>query len=175
MQTLIQKIIVPIDFSEASEAAAGYAAALARTVNASVHLIHVLDEVPLAPGPLEFYAGESEPAREARYQAAVTRLNELSAGLSAHSTRVTTEVRAGATADRISEAVVDYGADLVVMSTHGRTGLSHLLLGSVAERLIRTARCPVLAIRGRARVPETRDHQEEMSDVCSCDLAAPAQ
>ena len=172
MQTLIQKIMVPIDFSEASEAAARYAAALARTVSASVHLIHVLEVVPFAPGPLEFYAGESEPAREARYEAACTRLNALAASMTANATRVTTEVRSGATADRIGEAVIDYGADLVVMSTHGRTGLSHLLLGSVAERLIRTARCPVLAIRGCARVPENRELQEEMADVCSCDLAA---
>jgi universal stress protein A len=175
MQTFIQKIIVPIDFSEASEAAARYAATLARTVGASVHLIHVLDEVPLAPAPLEFYAGESEPAREARYQAASTRLTSLAASLSANATRVTSEVRSGATADRIGEAVIDYGADLVVMSTHGRTGLSHLLLGSVAERLIRTARCPVLAIRGSARVPETLEQQAEMADVCSCDLAAPVR
>jgi Universal stress protein family len=59
----------------------------------------------------------------------------------------TTEVRGGAAGSEIVKAAVDYGADLIVMTTHGRSGLPHLVLGSVAEHVIRHARCPVLAIR----------------------------
>ena len=149
MERFIQKIIVPIDFSDASEAAARYAGRLAASVGASVHLIHVLEEALLAPGPLEFYGGALPQAREEMYQGACTRLNALGAALANSGLpQFTAEVRSGVTAEEIADAVVDYGADLVVMSTHGRTGLTHLLLGSVAERVIRTARCPVLAIRG---------------------------
>jgi nucleotide-binding universal stress UspA family protein len=149
MERFIQKIIVPIDFSDASEAAARYAARLAASVGASIHLIHVLEEALFAPGPMEFYGGALPQAREEMYQRACTRLNTLGATLAtAGLPPFTAEVRSGVTAEEIADAVVDDGADLVVMSTHGRTGLPHLLLGSVAERVIRTARCPVLAIRG---------------------------
>ena len=61
--------------------------------------------------------------------------------------RLTTEVRIGNPTDEINAAAIDYGSDLIVMSTHGRTGLPHLLLGSIAERVLRTAPCPVLAVR----------------------------
>jgi universal stress protein A len=57
------------------------------------------------------------------------------------------EVRLGTATDQIVGAAVDYGSDLVVMGTHGRTGLEHLLLGSVAEQVIRLAPCPVLTVR----------------------------
>jgi nucleotide-binding universal stress UspA family protein len=156
MERFIQKIIVPIDFSEASEAAARYAARLAASLGASVHLIHVLEEALLAPGPLEFYGGALPQAREEMYQRACARLNELGVTLAPSGVPpFTVEVRSGVTAEEIADAVVDYGADLVVMSTHGRTGLPHLLLGSVAERVIRTARCPVLAIRGTGPAQKT--------------------
>ena len=164
MQPMIDKIIVPIDFSDASEHAARYAAKLSRRLNASVHLIHVLEEMPVSPGPLEFYAGESPEAREERYQCARRRLNALAESVATYATRVTIEVRSGAIAESIGRAVVDYGADLVVMSTHGRTGMSHLLMGSVAEKVIQNARCPVLAIRDCGQV-HTHLPQVESSRV----------
>ena len=164
MQPMIDRIIVPIDFSDASEHAARYAARLSRRLYASVHLIHVLEEVPVSPGPLEFYAGESPDVREERYQCARRRLNALAESVATYATRVTTEVRSGAIAESIGKAVLDYGADLVVMSTHGRTGLSHLLMGSVAEKVIQNARCPVLAIRVCGQV-HTHFPQVESSRV----------
>jgi nucleotide-binding universal stress UspA family protein len=160
---MIQKIIVPIDFSEDSERAARYAATLARRLDASLHLIHVLVEMPVSPGPLEYYTGESPEVREERYQRALSTITELAGSIAADPTRCTTEVRSGRTAESIANAVVDYGADLVIMSTHGRTGLSHLLMGSVAERVIQTARCPVLAIRGCGRVEMHRPQVEAAS------------
>jgi nucleotide-binding universal stress UspA family protein len=72
--------------------------------------------------------------------------------------RISTEVRQGTAAESVTNAEAEYGADLVIMSTHGRTGLSHLLLGSVAEQVIRTARCPVLVIRDCGQVHVHRPH-----------------
>jgi nucleotide-binding universal stress UspA family protein len=148
----IQKIVVPIDFSEPSRRAARYAASLARRLGASVHLVHVVEEPTAISGALEFYAGELARAREDMYGQSRSQLQELVTHLGTDAVRCTTEVRFGSTADRIAQAVVDYGADLVVMATHGRAGLPHMLLGSVAEQLIRTARCPVLAIRDCGQV-----------------------
>ena len=76
-------------------------------------------------------------------------------GLAARSARgrsLTTEIRTGRIAEEIANAAVAYGADLVVMSTHGRTGLPHLLMGSVAEEVIRIAPCPVLVMKDSGKV-----------------------
>ena len=64
---------------------------------------------------------------------------------------VTTEIRGGPASDGITNAAAAAGADLIVMSTHGRSGLPHLLLGSVAERVVRSANCPVLVVRETLR------------------------
>jgi nucleotide-binding universal stress UspA family protein len=71
------------------------------------------------------------------------------------------EVRHGDAQKSITAAEIDYGADLVIMSTHGRSGWSHLLLGSVAEQLIRTARCPVLVIRDSDQVHALKPQEVE--------------
>lgn len=165
MSSPIHKIIVPVDFSDASERAARYACALARSLGSSLYLIHVLDRV----GPLE--AAESATTSERRYQCARTELSALSSRVGGPGTRITTEVRHGAVAEDINNAVIAYGADLIVMATRGRTGLPHLLLGSVAEQVIRTASCPVLVVRqsGQVRVhrPVPSLAFEETAEICS--------
>jgi universal stress protein A len=154
----VRKIVVPIDFSDASTRAAPYAAALARRLDASVHLVHVLEPSELAGGPLEFYGAPPAEFLDHLYWRKRQQLVAIGANLEGNII-VTSEVRHGTPADSIRQAAIDYGADLVIMSTHGRTGLSHLLLGSVAEQVIRTARCPVLVIRDCGQVhvhrPET--------------------
>jgi universal stress protein A len=147
MTPLIQKIVVPVDFSESGRRAISYAAALARRLGASVHLIHVLPESTVVNGPLEFYTVDRSALRERMHQDARSRLAAIAAGLEHDTNQIITEVRTGPTTHSINQAVVDYGADLVIMGTHGRSGLSHLLLGSVAEGVIRTASCPVLVVR----------------------------
>lgn len=151
MNSVIQKIVVPIDFSPASLNAAQYAAALARRLDASLHLVHVFEPSEMAGGPLELYGGPSAASVDQLYWKKRSQLVAISAGLDGHP-QVTSEVRHGTPADSIRQAAVDYGADLVIMSTHGRTGLSHLLMGSVAEQVIRTARCPVLVVRDCGQV-----------------------
>jgi nucleotide-binding universal stress UspA family protein len=156
----VQKIVVPVDFSEPSRRAVRYAAGLAKQLGASVHIVRVLQEPTAISNAMEFYAGELARAREDIYGQSRSELQQLVAAPGMDSLRFTTEVRFGDTAERIAQAVIDYGADLVVMATHGRSGIPHLLLGSIAEQLIRTARCPVLAIRDCGQVHAYRPSVE---------------
>ena len=133
MSSTIRKICVPTDFSEPSRRAITYALALARGFGASLYVIHVLKD-------------------HARYHTARTALAETAATLDDGLGGIATEVRMGDVAESIGEAARHYGADLVVMATHGRTGLSHAISGSVAEDVIRTACCPVLVLRDSGTV-----------------------
>jgi universal stress protein A len=151
MNAAIRKIVVPVDFSEPSERAVEYAAALARSLGASLHLIHALEPAALALGGFELDGGPSAERLDDVYWTARTRLSVLSQKL-ALPAATSREVRPGHPSKVISTVVTDLGADLVVMSTHGRTGVSHLLMGSVAEDVMRSARCPVLMIRDAGRI-----------------------
>jgi universal stress protein A len=151
MSSQIQKIIVPIDFSDISQRAAQYAESLARALHASLCLVHVQPPAGLTPHGVA-RAADPPDAREHCYQAARRRLDDLARRLRSGTLQVATEVRSGATAENITQAAVHYGADLVVMGTHGRTGVAHFLVGSMAERVIRTAPCPVLVLRSSGKV-----------------------
>lgn len=151
MNPVMEKIVVPIDFSDASIRAAQYAAALARRLDATLHLVHVLEPSEIARGPFEFYSAPPAALLDQYYWKKRSNLVAIGATLDPV-VHVTSEVRHGTPADSIRQAAIDYGADLVIMSTHGRTGLSHLLMGSVAEQVIRTARCPVLVVRDCGQV-----------------------
>jgi nucleotide-binding universal stress UspA family protein len=147
METLINRVVVPIDFSDASERAGMYAAVLARQLGASVHFVHAMEP-------------EEGPRSERAYWALRHRLVALSDRIAAGVER-SSEVRQGDPTDAIIAAVVDYGADLVVMSTHGRSGLSHLLMGSIAEHVIRSVHCPVLVVRDCGQVHVYKSHGPE--------------
>ena len=142
----IQHILVPTDFSPYAEQALDYAIALAKRLQARVTLIHVISpvlwgtgDVPAAPPPTYCEAIEAEVQQG--IEAALKRVR--AAGLEGQ-----TLVAYGAPFDRIITTARDQGVDLIVMGTHGRTGLPHLFLGSVAERVVRLAPCPVLVTRG---------------------------
>ena len=145
----IRTILAPTDFSVHSVKALKYACGLAERFNAEIHLLHVLsDFVPAGPDPLltpvlppDFYT-ESETQSLATLDKAL----DPSWGKPAS---VTKTVRWGDTAEEIVSEARDKGVDLVVIATHGRTGLEHVLLGSVAERIVRECPCPVLTIRDR--------------------------
>ena len=141
MDVSIRKIIVPVDFSAPSEAAARFASSLARNLGANLYLIHVLEP-----------RGQNSEYLT-RYREARTAMRGLGARVG-RGRPITTEVRTGRIDTEITNAIVAYGGDLVVMATHGRTGLPHLLMGSVAEQIIRTAACPVLVMRdsGKMRI-----------------------
>ena len=145
MDVTIRKIVIPVDFSPASEHAARYGCALARRLHAHVYLIHVVE--PSRTVSMDALSRECAEARAAL--AALARLFDVAG-------RVITEVRVGAIADNIGKAVIAYGGDLVVMGTHGRTGFSHLIHGSVAEEVVRSVSSPVLVLRenGSVRIHE---------------------
>jgi universal stress protein A len=144
----IARILVPTDFSAASDAALTYARSLARQFGASINLVHVFED-PLASGvflgdgtvtmPLDLRESLERAARE---QLAIRHGQHV--GMLPLSS---SDLLTGPTAKRIVEHAEETRADLIVMATHGRGGLSHLLLGSVAEKVVRTAKCPVLTAR----------------------------
>ena len=149
MDVAIKKIVIPVDFSAAAEQAARYGCALARSLQARVYLIHVIE--PSLTATRESQDHDAVQARAA--------LAALGRQLDAEG-RLITEVRIGSIASNITKAVVAYGGDLVVMGTHGRTGLSHLVHGSVAEEVIRTVPVPVLVLRESGGV---RMHQSPLA------------
>jgi nucleotide-binding universal stress UspA family protein len=145
----IKTILAPTDFSQHSEHAVRYACSLAERLGATLHLIHVLSEIiPAGPDPLlmPVMPPQSYQENEQRAKEALQALPKPGWG---KPPAVETAVRWGSPV----EAIVDYSReqaiDLIVIATHGRTGLSHVLLGSVAERIVREAPCPVLTIRHR--------------------------
>ena len=140
----LKKILVPLDFSACSQKALEYAVPFARQFNASLTLLNVvLVAYPTGEfGTLEPLLPQGEVEEASREQ--------LQAFAAAHiGTQVPSAVlvRAGQPADEIVQAASDTGADLIIISTHGHTGLKHVLLGSVAEHVVRRAPCPVLVVR----------------------------
>ena len=134
-------ILVPIDFSRACLEALPWAKFLARTTDATVHLVHVrgLDyPVPMDIVPPDLRA-RPEVERRLRRQ-----MEKIGARYRLGSHRVRTHVRRGSAPEEICRLAREIDADLIVSSTHGHTGLKHAFLGSVAERVVRFAHCPVL-------------------------------
>lgn len=144
----IQKILCPVDFSEASWAALDVAAELAAQFGATVEVLHILPVTPGGPDLAPLAVSSMLPASEERKQEAEEHLREILAQkIDAGPTiGYHIEVRFGEAAEEIVAYARDR-ADLIVISTHGRTGLKHLLFGSVAEAVVRQATCPVLTVR----------------------------
>lgn len=148
-KALIRKILMPVDFSTAGEPALAYAKSLAESNAAKVCFVHVMDPIF---GPGKFYAGgefsyvqlSSSEVRERVSR----KIEDLQTGLF-EGIPTDFEIRCGNTFDEIVEAAVEQEADLIVMATHGYTGLKHVLLGSTAERVVRHAQCPVLVVRSQ--------------------------
>lgn len=147
------RILIPTDFSAPSDAALGCARILGERFGASLHLFHVLED-PVVSGAFgsELFVTDSPDGRTARLKDAQVRLaRQLTAGGRAGLV-ATTGVIFGGTARTIVDYAADNTFDLIVMGTHGRTGIAHLVMGSVAETVVRSALCPVLTVR-EAREP----------------------
>ncbi len=138
-------VVVPLDFSDHATAALDLAIEVTRTTQGKIHLLHAY-EVPL--GAIPPYGVAVPPALlEQVRDAAARRLEKSAQRVEAAGVACETHVIHGAPADAIAEVASSTGADLIVMGTRGLTGVKHVLLGSVAERTVRTAPCPVLTIR----------------------------
>ncbi len=144
-----KRVLLASDLSPASEAATRTAVDLVRTIGAQLHVVHVLEppfEAPQWFVPLEswergMYEGVAKRAEEAARAGLREALARGGATADIH-------VRRGIAADTIVSTAADLHADVLVLGTHGRTGLPHALLGSIAERVARTCPCPVLIVRG---------------------------
>jgi nucleotide-binding universal stress UspA family protein len=147
---MFSRILVPTDFSSQADAALAHARALAAQFGATLHLLHISENVFLRA-----VVGDPRALEDAAHRALEDRLTP--------GDRARGTVTALETADEPAKAIVQYareaGIDLIVMGTHGRTGLPHMLVGSVAEQVVRTAPCPVLTLRGADHV-----HSHSRSD-----------
>ena len=150
--TTIKRILVPTDFSEPADQALDYALQLAAALNATVSIAHVLDD----PFERTLYSEQYVPMPDAVREEILSYVRERLAARVARSGRhdVTSEILSGPPAQAIVNRARD--ADLIVMGTHGRHGMAHLLMGSVAERVVRSAPCPVLTVRDTSTDRVTR-------------------
>lgn len=158
MDLTISRILVPVDFSAHSEFALRYATALASRFDASLHLLHVVED-PAATGA---WGGESAlpniaELREELVADAERRLLAYRGEAERAQVPVVTIARTGLTSQTIVEYAKTLNIDLIVMGTHGRSGFAHLFMGSVAERVLRHAPCPVLTVREGARLDEAEE------------------
>jgi nucleotide-binding universal stress UspA family protein len=141
----VRRILVPLDFSKGSEAALGYARLFAAVFGAEVALLHVVDaRMPFREATGPPLAAAWEPGHAARV--ASGRLDQLARAMAREGPWPKTAVRLGTEYEQILAASREPGIDLIVMGTHGRTGLGRVLLGSVAEQVVRRAPCPVLTV-----------------------------
>ena len=147
----IHKILVPIDFSEHSQRALDEGIGFAEKFQAELHLLHCYQVHPV--GAVAPYDVMLPPSWERMVEeAARGLLSEWRQNASAKNVSVQEHLRTGAPSEAIADLARSIGADLIVMGTRGLSGLKHVLLGSVAERTIRIAPCPVLTVRHGAVV-----------------------
>lgn len=149
----IKQILVPVDFSAGSRAAVDYAALIASKLGAGVELFHVWNPPTLVPENLLVIApshgtGPGFTLEDLARSRAETELKEFQGILKSRGvSQVHARVGVGDPAHEIL-ALASHGKhDLIVMGTHGRTGVAHLVVGSVAEKVVRRAACPVLTVR----------------------------
>ena len=145
----LQRILVPVDFSECSRAALDHAALLAKSFGAKIDLLYVW-EAPafVAPEAMVGAAGTTQTLSQLAGDQARAAMDEFATKARGSGIEVTsTRVEQGDPARTIVEVAERDGYGLIAMGTHGRAGFAHLLLGSVAEKVVRRSTCPVLTVR----------------------------
>lgn len=152
---LPRNILVPTDLSEGAEEALDYACELARLFGATIHLVNVIG-IPSLGVP------ELGVALTSTVIDQIIRDNQAALDKLAEQKRCNTQLgevllRTGDAREVINQAAREVSADLIVMGTHGRRGVSRALLGSVTETVVRTAPCPVLTVRAHTTVHPGRD------------------
>jgi nucleotide-binding universal stress UspA family protein len=147
----LKKILVPVDFSECSHKALVYATALARQFGATITLIHVPHNYGVADGMIPV---------DANWEAVHCGMKELEILRLTVGDAAPCEVllRTGVPHTEILQAAKELNSDLIVISTHGHTGMTRVILGSTAERVVRHASCPVLVVR---------EKEHEFLNVCT--------
>lgn len=143
---VIKNILVPVDFSEYSLKALRYAASYASISKAAIHLLHVIEPIiypsDFAIGQLTFPNIENELREKAEMELLNLSKSDILRGIP-----VTTGIKDGIPFVESIAYAKDEKIDLIIISTHGRTGVEHILFGSTAEKIVRKAPCPVLVVR----------------------------
>jgi universal stress protein A len=145
----IQKIVCPVDFSNCAQQALSYAVDLALQFGAELSIVHAYEDPTayVTPMPMSGYVGPTaDVLLELRKQLEL-RLEESKSQVAKAGVNVRGELLEGAPYRVVLDWAKEWGADLIVIGTHGHTGFTHALLGSVTERVVRMATCPVLTIR----------------------------
>ncbi len=141
-------ILAATDFSEPSQKAVQLATRLARNFKASLTLVHVFQYPRALYSESALYAGDLvEPVLEDVESTMAQTVRSISRDIP----QTSAKIRQGVPHEQILGAARECGADLIVMGTHGRTGLAHVMLGSVAEKVVRLSPVPVLTVRHRER------------------------
>jgi nucleotide-binding universal stress UspA family protein len=147
----LKNILVPTDFGPPSAQALEYGRHFARQFGARLHVLHSVENV-MVPGGAEVPVAAVQQVEQGLESVAARQMAEAVTSDDRATLQVVTVVRsARAAAIDIIEYARDQAIDLIVMGTHGRGALQHLLMGSVAERVVRTAPCPVLTVHARER------------------------
>ncbi len=157
-ETPIDRVLVPVDLSEQSALVVDHAAALADTYGAPIDLLHVVEE---AAFPSAYGMDPLTPSQPDVQERAGEALEALVAEIENVDVPINTHVLAGYAARDIVDFATEHAADLIVMATHGRTGLQRFLIGSVAEKVVRSAPCPVFTVKsfGKSLVPRRADKE----------------
>ncbi|MCU4802091.1 universal stress protein [Halobacteria archaeon HArc-gm2] len=155
---MYERILFPTDGSAGTAHVALQAIDLAQQYGATIHVLHVVDED--LRGLVEGLSGED--ALETEGQRALERIEQMA---EAHGVDVTTAIEEGDPAESIVAYADDIHADLIVAGTHGRTGIKRRVIGSVAERIVRNATCPVMTVRlGETDVTvDSKDEARELA------------
>ncbi|MCB0730983.1 MAG: universal stress protein [Ignavibacteriae bacterium] len=142
----INKILVPIDFSNYSKNALRYAVNFSKKFNSKIYLVYVVEPViypsDFSMGQVTFPVADLEMNERAKEE-----LNNLAKNEISQEIEVETIIKTGKPFVEINETASELDIDLIIIATHGHTGVEHLLFGSTAEKVVRKAPCPVLTLR----------------------------
>ena len=143
----LHRILLPTDFSKYSQNALSYALAFAEKFGAELYLLHVVQDLALFIPDAVIATPPISPPVEQLMAAARMALDHVVQQMPTQGVRIKTEIREGTPFYEIIRFAKETNIDLIVMGTHGHTGLAHVLLGSVTEKVVRKAPCPVLTVR----------------------------
>ena len=143
----LKTVLVPTDFSEPSESALRYGKAMAEAFGASLHVVHVMEDLLAHAWAAEVYVSSMPQLRDEIEKESRQRLGALLGEAERQKFRAETALLAGNPFLEIIRYAKAHDVDLIVMGTHGRGPIAHMLLGSVAEKVVRKSPCPVLTVR----------------------------
>jgi len=148
----LKKILVPTDFSADAMQALSYAQDFAKPIGAEITLLHVIEPIYYAtPADMYVTTPNITAILDEQRQLAREQLAKLAAKLKKGGYRCRALLETGVPSQVIVDRARRAKAGLIIMATHGRTGFAHMLMGSVAEKVVRTSACPVLTVRGKGK------------------------